>query len=182
MKSKLKSAHEFQRWVTSEVLPNIRKYGAHIEPSNERIRAISKIIRAMEVSAISSYIKYSKKRGLQTGDDKMVYANLSNLANKYSDIETGMRDKSGNINLLILITLEAKIMSTLYNSMIKQVDPEVILKFVYTNVQETATYFYENLQIPEEGIVDFKFKDKAYNKNNDNTTIQIKVLDNEGTV
>lgn len=181
MKSKLKSAYEFQRWVTGEVLPNIRKCGAHIEPSHEQIRAISKMIRAMEVSAISSFLKYSRKRGINHENERMIYANLSNLANKYSDIETGMRDKSGNINLLILITLEAKIMSTLYNNMVKNVDPEVIIKFVYTNVQETATYFYENLQIPEEGIVDFKFKDKAYNPNNNKATIQIKVVDNEGT-
>ena len=134
MRSKLKSAYEFQRWVTGVVLPNIRKYGAHVEPSHERIRAISKMIRAMEVSAISTFLKYCRKHGFKKDADKVVYAKLSSLANEYSDIETGMRDKTGSTNLLILITLEAKIMSTLYNSMVNQIDPEVILKFVYTNV------------------------------------------------
>ena len=32
MRSKLKSAKQFQRWVTSEVLPAIRKHGAFMTP------------------------------------------------------------------------------------------------------------------------------------------------------
>lgn len=42
LSSKLPSAKKFKRWVTSEVLPTIRKTGGYVDQSRNRIKIILK--------------------------------------------------------------------------------------------------------------------------------------------
>lgn len=104
--SKLKSAKKFKKWVTREVLPSIRQYGAYINPNHPTIRELSKEIRNDCESAINALAKYAYKYGVSK--DKL-FAILTNMANETVGIKTGERDKADNWQLITLIRIESSI-------------------------------------------------------------------------
>ena len=104
--SKLKSAKKFKRWVTKEVLPSIRQYGAYINPEYPIIRELSKEIRNDCESAINALAKYAYKYGVSK--DKL-FAILTNMANDVVGINTGERDKADSWQLITLIRIESSI-------------------------------------------------------------------------
>ena len=57
-KSKLDSAKEFQKWVFSEVLPSIRKFGMYDSKVWKSFRVVSKKIRRLEARTLNDLCKY----------------------------------------------------------------------------------------------------------------------------
>lgn len=73
LSSKLPNAKKFKRWVTSEVLPSIRKTGAYQQPKSFREQGISLVkfvaddLNVNEASRILMYEEYCKDVGVPTG-------------------------------------------------------------------------------------------------------------------
>ena len=61
LRSKLPSAKQFKRWITSEVLPSIRKYGGYIETtscmSDEEILAKALVIAKKTIEINNKFLK-----------------------------------------------------------------------------------------------------------------------------
>ena len=61
LRSKLPSAKQFKRWITSEVLPSIRKYGGYIETtscmSDEEILAKALVIAKKTIERNNKFLK-----------------------------------------------------------------------------------------------------------------------------
>lgn len=61
LRSKLPSAKQFKRWITSEVLPSIRKYGGYIETTNcmsdEEILAKALVIAKKTIERNNKFLK-----------------------------------------------------------------------------------------------------------------------------
>ena len=104
--SKLKTAKKFKKWVTKDVLPSIRQYGAYINPMHPTIRELSKEIRNDCESAIHSLSIYARKYGVSK--DKL-FAILTNMANEIVGIKSGERDKADSWQLITLIRIESSI-------------------------------------------------------------------------
>ena len=180
MSSKLKTAKEFQDWLYEEVLPSIRKHGMYIDTTHPRIRAMNIAIREMETHAISRFIKYARKKGYNEDKD-LIYAKLSNLANRFSDIETGKRDKTGTINLCMCIMLETKIMSTIYDGIIEDLSPDTVMAFCYKNAENLVNEFNYKFKENEDGDIEFKIKNKIINQHGDKLNVSLKVEDDNAT-
>lgn len=80
MKSRKPEAKAFKKWVTSEVLPSIRKYGYYIHPSSELSR---KERNAMERSLLKALGKYLT--------DEDVYKTAKKLRCSVSRVECVLR-------------------------------------------------------------------------------------------
>ena len=82
--SKLESAKRFKHWVTSEVLPAIRKTGRYIAPSEGTMESM---FEAMSC------------------DMKMVYERMSNIESKIDErmesVESMMQEQSGKLNQVV---------------------------------------------------------------------------------
>ena len=104
--SRKKSAKKFRKWVTKDVLPSIRQYGAYINPMHPTIRELSKEIRNDCESAIHSLSIYARKYGVSK--DKL-FAILTNMANEIVGIKSGERDKADSWQLITLIRIESSI-------------------------------------------------------------------------
>ena len=120
-KSKLKSAKKFKRWVTNEVLPSIRRYGAYIDSNHPNIRELSKFIRKDCVSHIAYLIEYGKSINPNLDEDQ-VYSILSVIANELAGIKTGQRDSATTEQLLKLICIETSFMRTILSCVNKGKD------------------------------------------------------------
>lgn len=80
LKSRKPEAKAFKKWVTSEVLPSIRKYGYYISPSSELSR---KERNAMERSLLKALSKYLT--------DEDVYKTAKKLRSSVSRVECVLR-------------------------------------------------------------------------------------------
>ena len=86
LSSKLPKAKEFKRWVTSEVLPLIRKTGEYKlpnvqdDPRRLPTRLHGKETRKQETDVIKDFIVYARKQGSKR-PDKIYYSKLSVIAN-----------------------------------------------------------------------------------------------------
>ncbi|MBR5913446.1 MAG: hypothetical protein IKZ58_03645 [Selenomonadaceae bacterium] len=63
LSSKLPQAIEIRYWVTSEVLPAIRKTGMYIDPQRAKLRAQSKIVRRKFTDVVKMFVQYAKEQG-----------------------------------------------------------------------------------------------------------------------
>ena len=71
MSSKLEKAKQFKRWVTSEVLPSIRKTGSYTAP---QVQPNNMDLSAMELEATGKYADILVKRFNLTKEHAMLYA------------------------------------------------------------------------------------------------------------
>ncbi len=78
--SKLESAKRFKRWVTSEVLPAIRKTGRYITPSEGTMESM---FEAMSC------------------DMKMVYEQMGNIESMMQEQATMMQEQTGKLNQVV---------------------------------------------------------------------------------
>jgi len=75
LKSKLPSAERFQHWVTSEVLPSIRKTGAYamatqrysLKDEAETVEIVARTLNANDASKILMWKKFYGERGVKCG-------------------------------------------------------------------------------------------------------------------
>ncbi|MBQ1492173.1 MAG: Bro-N domain-containing protein [Blautia sp.] len=75
LKSKLPSAERFQHWVTSEVLPSIRKTGAYAIPSSryslkdeaETVEIVARSLNANDAGKILMWKRFYGERGVKCG-------------------------------------------------------------------------------------------------------------------
>lgn len=92
--SKLPKAKEFKRWVTSEVLPSIRKTGMYVNDKAYlkwlETRTQGKITRKQETVAIKNFIAYARSQGC-TWEDGFIYGTISIWCN----IGAGIAKKNG---------------------------------------------------------------------------------------
>ena len=78
--SKLESAKRFKHWVTSEVLPAIRKTGRYIAPSEGTMESM---FEAMSC------------------DMKMVYEQMNKFDERMESVESMMQEQSGKLNQVV---------------------------------------------------------------------------------
>ena len=71
MSSKLEKAKQFKRWITSEVLPSIRKTGSYTAP---QMQPNNMDLSAMELEATGKYADILVKRFNLTQEHAMLYA------------------------------------------------------------------------------------------------------------
>ena len=71
MSSKLEKAKQFKRWITSEVLPSIRKTGSYTTPQTQ---PNNMDLSAMELEATGKYADILVKRFNLTQEHAMLYA------------------------------------------------------------------------------------------------------------
>lgn len=82
MSSKLESAKQFKRWVTSEVLPAIRKHGAYMTP--ETIEAV--LMNPDTIIRLATDLKAERERNqalqtqMETDKPKVIFAEAVNVA------------------------------------------------------------------------------------------------------
>lgn len=124
--SRKPEAKAFRKWITSEVLPSIRKTGSYsiVETNDERwleTRAHGIKSRKKETSAIKLFIEYARSQGC-TWKDKKIYSQLSIWANKAAGIPLkGYRDKASVQALNIIDLIEDRlIQDELLNGMANQ--------------------------------------------------------------
>lgn len=72
-------ARRFKKWVTSEVLPSIRKTGSYSRASWIEARAEGKNVRKITTDIISTFIDYAKRQGSQSAE--MYFMNFSKMVN-----------------------------------------------------------------------------------------------------
>ncbi len=95
--SKLPKAKEFKHWVTSEVLPSIRKTGAYVVDKAYlkwlETRQHSTFTRKIETGVIKRFIEYAKAQGC-TWDEKYFYSTITIWCN----VGAGIARKNGRNN------------------------------------------------------------------------------------
>lgn len=106
--SKLPTAKQFKRWVTSEVLPAIRKTGAYSADKDYQkwleTRQHGKISRRAETDAIKNFIDYAKMQGC-TWEDGYFYKKISVLCNVGAGIPPKNGRDTASIHQLNIIDL-----------------------------------------------------------------------------
>lgn len=158
--SKLKSATEFQKWVFEEVLPSIRKDGAYIDPNHDSVRALNKMIRNYETSAIARLIEYGKRQGYIINETQ-VYKNLTyRTQTELCGILSGERDKVESSDLINLIGAESIVVNVIYKGILNS------LKFstIYRSAVKAVKYhMLENIEFvynDETDIISVNVKEK----------------------
>ena len=107
LSSKLPKAKEFKHWVTSEVLPSIRKTGVYVHDKTYLkwldTRGHGKFSRKQETNAIKIFIEYARAQGCNW-DDGFFYGNISIWCN----VGAGIAKKNGrdNTNIQQLNTID----------------------------------------------------------------------------
>ena len=84
LKSKLPSAEQFQHWVTSEVLPSIRKTGAYtmeaprysLKDEAETLEIVARTLNANDAGKILMWKKFYGERGVKCGFLQQLERNL----------------------------------------------------------------------------------------------------------
>lgn len=79
LRSNKPEARRFKKWVTSEVLPSIRKTGGYSRSSWIEARTEGKNVRKITTDIISSFIEYAKRQGSQSAE--MYFMNFSKMVN-----------------------------------------------------------------------------------------------------
>lgn len=103
LSSRKKSAKKFKRWITHDVIPSIRNYGAYLDLQHPEVRKMTYEVHNAFQTAISVFDRlcmepgyfYDASRGLTKEIQKMV------------DIEVGGKDRASAEQLIKLIILES---------------------------------------------------------------------------
>lgn len=115
--SQLESAKKFKRWITSEVLPSIRKTGEYKTPQKQTAldkltaRLTGKKVRKLETDLIKFYIDSLIESGqLIESEGKSIYAKVSAMCNAAVGLpKHGGRDTATPIQLHFLMGVENQI-------------------------------------------------------------------------
>lgn len=106
--SKLPKAKEFKRWVTSEVLPSIRKTGAYVSDKAYQkwleTRQHGKFSRRVETDAIKIFIEHARRQGCKW-EDWYFYSTISIWANVGAGIPKKNGRDNANVHQLNIIDL-----------------------------------------------------------------------------
>lgn len=107
--SKLPKAKEFKRWVTSEVLPSIRKTGAYINPNFQDEHWLEVRLQAKETykdigSTKKMFIEYARSQGYK-GEDGFIYGTLAIKTNKFVGLPKRGGRNNGTVPQLSVLSL-----------------------------------------------------------------------------
>ena len=122
MSSKLPTAKRFKRWVTSEVLPSIRKTGVYINPNFQdtlwsEVRQQAKDTYKNLGSVKKLFIEYARHQGYD-GENKYIYSNLAIKTNQFVGLpKRGGRDSGTIPQLNVLSIIENGMREILIHSM-----------------------------------------------------------------
>ena len=96
LSSKLDSARQFKRWVTSEVLPSIRKTGSYVNRDERWLetRQSTKDTHKPFTSAIRLLVGHLDACGKKFWDDRRYYGRITNIIQNACDIIKGGRDNA----------------------------------------------------------------------------------------
>ena len=141
--SKLDSAKKFKRWITSEVLPAIRKTGSYsihaTEPRWIETRTNTKISHKPFTAAIKILIGYLRQFG-NTNDDGCFYGHSTNLIQNACGILKGGRDSASVAQLNKCDQCQNMIANVILNfvaakkgTTIEEVDAAIILHLTQLN-------------------------------------------------
>lgn len=119
--SKLDKAKQFKRWVTSELLPTLRKTGTYTLERDARwleTRQGTKTSHRPFTDAIKMLIEYLESRGQKFHDIRYVYGHLTNLIQNRCGVQRGQRDNTPVANLNKL----DQVQSMVANIVLKRID------------------------------------------------------------
>lgn len=139
LSSKLKTAKEFKRWVTKEVLPSIRKYGSYGDGQHPVIRYMNIETRKNFATVIAQLVRYARNQGF-TGPDSEIYADITNIINTAANIAKGERPKAYDMNLIICSFIEHIISVNIAYMMSKSYKYEQIINFSTRNIETIVNY------------------------------------------
>ena len=144
LSSKLPKAKEFKRWVTSEVLPSIRKTGAYVVDKAYlkwlETRQHSTFTRKIETGVIKQFIEYAKAQGC-TWDEKFFYSTISIWCNIGAGIAPkNGRDKTTIRQLNTIALLEGHVVK---NILINGVAAGLHYTRIWAQVQQKVRLFCE---------------------------------------
>lgn len=140
LSSKMPQAHEFKRWVTSEVLPTIRKHGAYMTP--ETIEKV--LLNPDTIITLATQLK-QEREGRLIAEQK-----VNELTPKATYYDKVLADKS-----LVSITQIAKDYGMSGRAMNKKLhDMKVIYKqgktwLLYSKYQKTGWTHSETVMVPK---------------------------------
>lgn len=152
LKSKLDSAKPFRRWVTSEVLPSIRKTGMYVnDKAYEKwleTRGHGTISRKEETSVIKVFVSYARSQGCEW-DDKYFYSTITIWCNVGAGLpKKNGRDKASIQELNTLDLLEGTIVK---NELISGMANGLHYTQIWAKAQQKIRLFCEltNRELPK---------------------------------
>ena len=92
MKSRIPSAKSFQRWVTHEVLPSIRKNGGYIEGEEDLVKEDRAKVDE-EIRNLRSKVAYLQKRRHELLSEQRKNRKTISGLNDYADLYEELYDK-----------------------------------------------------------------------------------------
>jgi len=141
LRSNKDSAKKFRKWITSEVLPSLRKTGSYSVSQTEwrLARTEGKIVRKITTDIIKSFVEYAKSQGSQSAE--MYYANFSKMVNaSLLEIEgkkpTNLRDKLNVIQLHQLSIAETIITRSLVECISRQMFYKEIYQIAKSKIEQ----------------------------------------------
>lgn len=123
--SRKSKAKKFRRWITEDIIPSIRKFGAYIDVDHPTIRQLSKDVRDHLESAINVLIKIRSDEVIKLGEGNyvagrnLVYSLITSFTNNFVGIEKGERDKVDTLKLINIIRAESATMICILKSITK---------------------------------------------------------------
>lgn len=170
-------AKKFRKWVTSVVLPAIRKSGMYIDTTHEEVRKLGIHIRKNECKCIGSLFNYGIKQGYKINLKKLISSLTIITQCVGCNIPITGRDKATVNDLENLIKIESDLMVIVIKGINDGKDFNDIYKQCLDLVNE-----YQNKDICDENIefiynpkTDFYFGYVVYKKKN----VIVKMLSGE---
>lgn len=146
LRSNLESAKPFRRWVTSEVLPSIRKTGAYIADKAYKkwleTREHGKISRRQETDTIKIFIDYARSQGCKW-EDWFFYSTISIWCN----VGAGIAPKGGrdNADIQQLNTIDLLEGTMVKNILVSSMAEGFHYTRIWAKVQQQINAFIEIL-------------------------------------
>lgn len=103
LSSRKKSAKKFKRWITHDVIPSIRNYGAYLDLQHPEVRKMTYEVHNAFQTAISVFDRLCMEPGYYY--DACRY--LTKEIQKMVDIEVGGKDRASAEQLIKLVILES---------------------------------------------------------------------------
>ena len=132
--SKLDSAKKFKRWVTSEVLPSIRKTGSYSIDHDDRwkqTRLGTKISHKPFTRAIQLLISHLRNHG-EERPEGYIYGHLTNIIQTACNIRRGKRDFASVANLNKLDQVQSMIANLILQLLATRPDIKSLEQFEAT--------------------------------------------------
>lgn len=134
LSSKLDSAKKFKRWVTSEVLPSIRKTGSYSIDHDDRwkqTRLGTKISHKPFTRAIQLLISHLRNHG-EERPEGYIYGHLTNIIQTACNIRRGKRDFASVANLNKLDQVQSMIANLILQLLATRPDIKSLEQFEAT--------------------------------------------------